>query len=123
MNPVAIDSKQLIQEYFKALSGRPKTEEVVNRYVADPALKEHIRSAESAFPEYELVPNLMVTEGDLVAAQCTFRGVHKGEFAGIEPTNKSVAMDLMIFYRIQDARITKHWIQMDTRGLIEQLTQ
>ena len=60
--------------------------------------------------------------GDLVAALCTFRGVLKGEFAGISPTGRSVATDLMIFYRIQDGRIIEHWIQMDIRGLVEQLT-
>lgn len=123
MNSVAIDSKQLIKEYFNALSGHPKTEELLDRYISDPGLKEHIRLAEDAFAEYELVPSLIVAESDLVAARCTFRGVHKGEFAGIQPTGKSVSTDLMIFYRIRDGRITEHWMQMDTRGLIDQLTQ
>jgi len=122
MNSVAIDSKQLIQEYFNALSGQPKTEELLERYISDPGLKEHIRSAEAAFPKYELVPSLMVAEDDLVAARCTFRGVHKGEFAGIQTTGRHVSIDLMIFYRIGDGRITEHWLQMDTRGLMDQLT-
>ena len=123
MNSVAIDSKQLIQEYFNALSGQPKTEQLLDRYISDSGLKEHIRSAEGAFPEYELVPSVIAAETDLVAARCTFRGVHKGEFAGIEPTGKSVSLDLMIFYRIRDGRIAEHWMQMDMRGLVEQLTQ
>jgi predicted ester cyclase len=123
MNSVATDSKQLIQEYFNALSGQPKTEELLDRYISDPDLKEHIRLAEDAFPEYELVPSLMVAETDLVAARCTFRGVHKGEFAGIQPTGKCVSIELMIFYRIRDSRITEHWMQMDTRGLMDQLTK
>jgi len=123
MNPVAVDSKQLIQEYFNALSGQPKTEKLVDRFVSDPGLKEHIRVAEAAFPEYELIPSLIVAESDLVAARCTFRGVHKGEFARIPPTGRRVSMDLMIFYRIADGRIAEHWIQMDTPDLIEQLTK
>jgi len=122
MNTVAIDSKQMIQEYFNALSGQPKTENLMDRYISDPGLKEHIRVAEAAFPEYELTPSLIVSESDLVAARCTFRGVHKGEFAGILPTGKLVSLDLMIFYRIREGKITEHWMQMDTRGLIEQLT-
>jgi len=123
MNSVAIDSKQLIQEYFNALSGRPKTEEILNRYISDPALKEHIRLAEDAFPEYELLPSLIVAEADLIAARCTFRGVHKGQFAGIPATGKGVSVELMIFYRIRDSRITEHWMQMDTGALMEQLTK
>ncbi|HSZ16251.1 MAG TPA: ester cyclase [Terracidiphilus sp.] len=122
MNSVAIDNKQLVQEYFNALSGQPKTEKLLDRYISDPGLKEHIRGAEAAFPEYELIASLLVAEGDLVAARCTFRGFHKGEFAGIQPTGKSVSSDLMIFYRIREGRIVEHWLQMDTRGLIDQLT-
>lgn len=122
MNSVAIETRQLIQEYFNALSGQPKSEKLLDRYVSDSALKEHIRVAESAFPEYELIPSLIVVEGDLVAARCTFRGVQKGEFAGIRPTGKPVSSDLMIFYRIKDGRIAEHWMQMDTHDLIKQLT-
>jgi len=121
MNSVAIDSKQLIEEYFNALSGHPKTEKLLDQYISDPGLKEHIRVAEAAFPEYELTPSLIVAEGDLVAARCTFHGVHKGEFAGIAPTGKDVSADLMIFYRIRDGRIVQYHLQLDTVGLLEQL--
>jgi len=123
MSSVAIDSRQLIQEYFNALSGQPKTEELLNRYVSDPALQEHIHVAEAAFPEYTLTPNQMVAEGDMIAARCTFRGVHKGLFAGIPPTGKHVSTDLMIFYRIEEGRIAQHWMQMDIQGLMDQLTK
>ena len=123
MKSVAIDSKQLIQEYFKTLSGQPKTEKLLDCYISDPVLKEHIRGAEAGFPEYELIPSLIVAESELVAARCTFRGVHKGEFAGIQPTGKRVSAALMIFYRIQEGRIVEHWMQMDKRDLIEQLTK
>jgi predicted ester cyclase len=123
MNSVAIDSKQLIQEYFNALSGQPKTERLLDQYISDPSLKEHIRVAEVAFPKYELIPSLIVAESDMVAARCTFRGVHSGEFAGIQPTGRYVSAELMIFYRIREGRIAEHWLQMDTIGLIEQLSK
>jgi predicted ester cyclase len=121
MNSVAIDNKQFIEEYYNALSGQPKTEKLLDRYISDPGLKEHIREAEAAFPSYEITPNLIVAEGDLVAAQCTFRGVHKGEFAGIEATGKEVSAGVMIFYRIKEGRIAEHWLLLDTCGVIEQL--
>ena len=123
MSPVAVDSKQLIQEYFNALSGQPKTAELVDRYVSDGGLKEHIRVAEAAFPEYELVAHQIVAEGDLVAARCTFRGVQKGPFAEVPATGGKVWQDFMIFYRIRDGRIAEHWMQMDIRELVDQLTK
>lgn len=121
MNTVTTDAKQLIEEYFKSLSGRPKTEKLLEQYISDQGLKEHIRVCEAAFPAYDLVPNQIVAEGDTVAARCTFRGVHQGEFAGIQPTGRSVSKELMIFYRISDGRIAEHWIQMDMSGLIDDL--
>jgi predicted ester cyclase len=119
MNSIAIDNKSLIQEYFHALSGQPKPEHVVDRYVSDPGLKEHIRVAEAAFPEYELIPLLLVAEADLVAAHCTFRGVHKGEFAGVAPTGRLLTGELMIFYRLREGKITEHWMQMDVASLFK----
>lgn len=121
MSTVAIESKQLIQEYFYALSGQPKTEKLLDQYISDAGLKEHIRIVETAFPQYELTPSLIVAESDLVAARCTFRGVHKMEFAGIQATDKSVSANLMIFYRIREGKIAEHWMQMDTGDLIDQL--
>lgn len=121
MNSVAIDNKQFIEEYYNALSGQPKTEKLLDRYISDPSLKEHIAEAEAAFPAYEIRPNLVVAEGDMVAARCTFRGVHQGDFAGLKPTGKQVSADVMIFYRIKDGRIAEHWLLLDTFGLMEQL--
>ena len=123
MNATATDAKQLIEEYFKSLSGQPKTEKLLEQYISDPSLKEHIRECEAAFPAYELVPSQIVAEGDMVAVRGTFHGVHKGEFAGVQPTSKSVSADLMIFYRISEGRIAEHWLQIDMCGLLERLSK
>jgi|SRR3954447_23864917 len=122
MDTVALDNKQLITEYLEALSGRPKTEELMNTYISDPALKEHIHQAEAAFPEYEVLPVHMVAEGDMVAVHCTFRGIHKGDFAGIAPTGKQATADFMIFYRLSEGKIVEHWMQLDFRALMDQLS-
>jgi len=121
MTTVAVESKQLIKDYFKALSGQPKTAELLDRYMSDPGLKEHIQTAEAGFRGYEVIDNQIVAEGDLVAVRCTFRGVHTGEFAGIPATGKRVSSDFMIFYRVSDGVIVEHWIQMDLKGIVDQL--
>ena len=121
MTTVAVESKQLIKDYFKALSGQPKTAELLDRYMSDPGLKEHIQAAEAGFPGYEVIDNQIAAEGDLVAVRCTFRGVHTGEFAGIPATGKRVSSDFMIFYRVSDGVIVEHWIQMDLKGIVDQL--
>ncbi len=122
MASVTIDGKQLIQDYLGAITAKPKTEELINQYVSDPSLREHIREAEAAFPRYELVAHQIVAEGDIVAIRGTFYGVHKGEFAGIAPTGKKVSGDLMLFYRIHEGLIAEHWMQWDMKAVVDQLT-
>lgn len=118
-----IGAKQLVREYLEALSGKPKPERLLDRYVKDAGLKQHIQYAEAAFPLYEFIPHQMVAEGDLVAVRATFRGVHKGEFAGIPATGKQVSSDLMIFYRVRGGLIVEHWLQMDMKDIVEQLSR
>jgi predicted ester cyclase len=115
-------SRQSIEDYLHALSGQPKTVELVARFVSDPALVEHIREVEAAFPGYELIAHQLVVEENLVAMRGTFRGVHRGPFAGVEPTGKAVSADLMIFYRLGGWSIVEHWRQMDMAALVNQLT-
>ena len=122
MAGVTIDSKQLIKDYLNALTANPKTDHLINQYVSDPVLKEHIRQAEAAFPCYELIAHQIVAEGDIVALRGTFYGVHKGEFAGIAPTGKRVSGDLMLFYRVSDGLIVEHWMQWDMKAVVDQLT-
>jgi predicted ester cyclase len=122
MKAAAIGSKQLIEEYIENLSGNPKTEELLARYVDDPALKEHIRQTEAAFPGYSIDVEEMVAEGDVVAIRGTFHGVHKGTFAGVPPTGRQVKQEAMVFYRVSDGRIEKFWLQMDSKALMDQLT-
>ena len=113
-------NKQLIAEYLNALSGHPKTPELVARFVSEPSLVEHIGQVEAGFPSYELVAEDTVGERDLVAVRGVFRGVHRGSFAGVEPTGRSVEATLMIIYRILDGRISEHWLQFDSAGLLQQ---
>lgn len=122
MNSSDNEGRQFIEDYLESISGRPKTEDLIARFVSDPTLAEHIRAAEAAFPAYELVAHQLIAEGDLVAMRGTFRGVHRGAFAGIEPTGKPVSANLMIIYRLDRGRIVEHWLQMDTTTLVQQLT-
>jgi predicted ester cyclase len=123
MTSSTTQSRQFIEDYLHALSGQPKTDDLVARFVSDPTLVEHIRQVEAAFPEYELIANQLIAEENLVAMRGTFRGVHQGTFAGIEPTHEAVSADLMIFYRLGGGRIVEHWLQMDMAVVVAQLTR
>lgn len=114
-------SRQLVTRYLEALSGKAKTPDLVAEFVADPALSEHIAQVEAAFPEYELIAEQIVAEGDLVAVRATFRGPERGRFMGIESIGRTATALAMIIYRVADDRIVEHWLQFDVSTLIGQL--
>ncbi|UCE07152.1 MAG: hypothetical protein JSW07_03710, partial [bacterium] len=61
------ENKALIRQYLAALSGKDKPESIINIYVNDEKLKQHIKLFESAFPRYKLIIEDMIAEGDKVA--------------------------------------------------------
>lgn len=117
-----MDNKHFVTEYLTALSGNPKPLVLVQRYVSDPALIEHISQIEAAFPNYQLLAHQMIAEDDLVAVRGTFKGTHRGaSFYGVEPRGVEASSDLMIVYRIENGRIAEHWLHFDGAGLLAQL--
>jgi predicted ester cyclase len=115
------DNKALIRQYLAALSGKDKHQSIVNIYVSDEKLKQHIKLFESAFPRYKLTIDDMIAEGDKVAVRVTFQGIHRGEFMSIKPTSKEVTVSGMLIYRIANGKIVEHWMNFDNLGLMEQL--
>lgn len=122
MSTATMSTRQVFEEYLNALSGKPKTVEGTKQYVSDPELIEHIRECEAGFPLYSIDVHEMLVDGDKVAVRGTFHGTHKGEFAGVAPTGRTVSADLMLFYLLEDGKISKFWMQADMAGLIGQLS-
>ncbi len=118
-----VESKALVERYLKAINGNVKTPQMADEYIAesDPGLKQHIEVAEAAFPRYSLEPDDLFAEGDKVLLRFTLRGTHKGDFMGIQPTGRTVAVPGLIVYRIANGKIAEHWIQMDNAALMQQL--
>lgn len=119
----AANNKEFMRRYFDAFSGKEKTKEKMDRFVADsdPELKQHIVLFEVAFPRYELVVEDLLAEEDKVAARLTMRGTHLGEFMGIQPTGKEVEWPVMLIYQIVDDKVIDHWMIGDQMNLMQQL--
>lgn len=115
------DQKNVVNEYIAAISGKPKTEDVLDKYITDPELKEHIRFFEDAFPEYELFADELIEEGNKVVIRGTVRGVHNGELMGIPATGKEISISLMLIYEMENDKIKNHWMVADNFALMQQL--
>ena len=117
----AQENKEFVRRYLDAISGKLKTEEMLDEYMTDQSLKEHIAGAEQAFPGYELQADQMLAEDDLVSLIGRLRGTHAGPLMGIPPTGKSFEVPIHITYRVEGDKIVDHWMLVDNAGIMQQL--
>ena len=57
-----------------------------------------------AFPDMKHTIEFQIAEGDLVATRYIWRGTHKGNWMGIEPTGKEVTFTILNVSRIRDGK-------------------
>ena len=90
--------------------------------VGTPAdLKSVARAIRAAFPDWHSSVEEMIVEGDRVVERWTGRGTHRGEWQGIPPTGKRVAVPGVVFYRIAGGKIVEFRGQFDRMSLMQQL--
>jgi predicted ester cyclase len=63
----------------------------------------------AAFAEPEEENEQLLGRGDILAVMYTLHAHHRGQFMGIEPTNREVAIPGMEIVRIRDDKIAEHW--------------
>ena len=73
------------------------------------------------FPDFDIVVEDIVAEGDKVVKRFVFQGTHSGEFAGIPPTGKRVTMRGITLYRLAQGRVSEMYWNYDVFGLLQQL--
>jgi steroid delta-isomerase-like uncharacterized protein len=84
-------------------------------------MKQFFAMAHSAFPDFHSTLEDMFAEGDKVVQRFTARGTHKGEWMGIAPTGKQIAVTGMAIHRITGGKIVEGWTNMDMLGAMQQL--
>ena len=67
------------------------------------------QSTRSAFPDFQLVIEDQIAEGDKVVTRVTFQGTHRGEFRGIAPTGKQVKYSGIAIDRIVEGKVVEMW--------------
>jgi predicted ester cyclase len=72
-----------------------------------------IRWLGAAFADISITPQDVITSGDKVVARTRFRALHVGPFNGIPATNRTIALDQLHIWRIEDGLIAEHWGSMD----------
>ena len=74
-----------------------------------------------AFAELAFDVHDLIGAGERVVVRWSMRGTHGGEFAGVTPTDRELAMSGITIYRVEDGRIAEAWSSYDELGVLEQL--
>ena len=74
----------------------------------------------AAFPDLSMHLDLLIAEGDLVAARWTTVGTFTGSWGDVAPTGKGVEFSGVNIFRIRDGRVVELWNHRDDLGLMQQ---
>ncbi len=118
---ITVDLRTFIKEYWAAISGKPKTPELLRKFMNDEELIGHIMAFETPFPCYELIAEEFICEGDKVSVIARVIGTHKGDLMGIPPTGKTIDLPFSVIYQIKEEMIVKSWLFIDQMELMKQL--
>lgn len=84
-------------------------------------VKKAINSLHNAFPDFTLVIEDLVSNGDKVWGRLTGRGTHKKQFGPMPPTNKKFEITVIDIMHFKDEKLIEHWGVADRLSLMEQL--
>lgn len=74
-----------------------------------------------AFPNLVVVVEDLVAEGDKVAARCSVRGKHEGDFLGHEATQAPIEFTGIVIVRIDNGKIVDAWNNFDFMTMYKQV--
>jgi steroid delta-isomerase-like uncharacterized protein len=75
----------------------------------------------AAFPDLRMEVELILGEGDLVAARWTTEGTNSGPWGGRPPTGKRAQFSGVNIFRFHDGKVGELWNHRDDLGLMQQL--
>jgi predicted ester cyclase len=76
----------------------------------------------AAFDRLHLDEDLLFGARGFVCARWTLRGVHTGDYGGIAPTHRDVAVESCEIYVVADGKVVQSWVYSDMTSLFDQIT-
>jgi steroid delta-isomerase-like uncharacterized protein len=76
--------------------------------VGPEGLKQLMKMAFKAFPDFHETIEDVIAEGDKVWVRITFTGTHTGEFMGIAPTGKMITTEMVDIFRIVNGKLAEY---------------
>lgn len=75
----------------------------------------------NAFPDMQVKVEHLVADEDNVAFAYTLTGTHKGDFMGVDGTNKPIKVRGMQISRFRNGKMVERWGSSDELGILRQI--
>ena len=75
----------------------------------------------ASMPDQHITIELLVAEGDKVAASATYAGTLTGPMGDFPPTGKSAESKFVSIFRVEDGRLAELWVEWDNLAMLTQL--
>ena len=130
------ENKALVRRFYEEVWNRGRLD-VTAEIFADDYLRHDLRPSQAqpgaagmakiaadfrlAFPDLSFREDLILAEGDLVAARWTAEGTHTGSWGMVEPTGKRAKFSGVNIFRLRNGKVVEIWNHRDDLGLMQQL--
>ena len=84
-------------------------------------VKNHIESSRKAFPDLKFTIDDTIAERNEVVIHWRASGTHKGQFLGMQPTNRKVTVDGTSIYRLEGPKIAEAHANWNLASMMQQL--
>ena len=79
------------------------------------------RPSLKAFPDKRANDDVVIAEGDWVAAMGHVSATHEGEFMGAEGSGRKIQLKYMDFWRVEDGKIAENYVLLDIIDFFRQI--
>jgi len=87
-----------------------------------PDIRDNIGQLFASFDELHLDEDLLFGGDGHVCARWTLRGVHTGEYGGIAPTHREIAVDTCEVYTFTGDKVTECYVYGESMSIFNQLS-
>jgi predicted ester cyclase len=77
----------------------------------------------TAFDRLHLDEDLLFGARGFVCARWTLRGVHVGDYGGIAPTNRDIAVESCEIYAVTAGKVVESWVYSEMTSLFDQIAE
>ncbi len=76
-----------------------------------------------AFDRLYLDEDLLFGARGFVCARWTLRGIHVGDYGGIAPTNRDIAVESCEIYAVAGGKVVESWVYSEMTSLFDQIAE